>query len=129
MNLRNELKADVMLNRTLLLRVKKLVCLSLGALEPNPNIDMEIAGKQLAAKASSVAVAMRGFSATICCHTATIWTSGDLGCSQSILSQVELQRVLHSSTRSACGTGFPKWGTHHLNKIQNLGCGPSTSPR
>jgi hypothetical protein len=44
MNLRNELKVDVILNRTLLSRVKKLVCLSLGALEPNPNIDMEIAG-------------------------------------------------------------------------------------
>jgi hypothetical protein len=47
MNLRNELKLDVILNRTLLSRVKKLVCLSLGALEPNPNVDMEIAGKRL----------------------------------------------------------------------------------
>jgi len=45
MNLRNELKVDAILTRTLLSRIKKLVCLSLGALKPNPNVDMEIAGK------------------------------------------------------------------------------------
>jgi hypothetical protein len=29
--------------------------------------------------------------------------------------------------RSACGTGFLKWRTHHLNKIQNLVCSPSAT--